>query len=78
MFSLAVWKLDWWKEQFTEISFWAAVWGLVTPSYSLTDTLFWIFIISLDDETIRNFLRSKIAPSLGKAADAVATSVNGE
>jgi hypothetical protein len=77
MFSLAVWKLDWWNEQFTEISFWAAVWGLATPGYTVADTAFWIFVISLDDETIRNFLRSKIAPSLGKAAEAVVKAAKG-
>lgn len=73
MLSLKFWSVEWWKQQFTEISFWAALYGLATPSYSVVDTLFWIFIIGLDDESIREFLRSKIAPTLGKGVEHVAT-----
>ena len=62
----AVWKLDWWKEQFTEIRFGGYL-GLVTPSYHRRTRCSGFSSSLLDDETIRNFLRSKIAPSLGKA-----------
>ena len=71
MFSLAVWRRDWWKEQLVELSFWAGLYIILTSRLGTLDLVIGVVLIGLNDQVIGDFLK-RHAPSLAKGIDATA------
>lgn len=71
MFSLAVWRVSWWKEKIQHITFYFGLYLILSSGGNPLQVFIGLLIIGFNDDVIRKVI-NHFAPSFNKLIDGVA------